>query len=243
VVEEGGVENVATSPLDMIGQVDAVMTVFRHGGLHAEYTLPFIKEGIPCWVDKPFTVSAEEAKRLVDEADKRGTLLTGGSTDKYAYDVLLLKNAVETESAGKVISGMINYPVLLDSEYAGFHFYGPHLVEMTQQIFGYDIQSVKATRQEENAIVIARYDKYDIVLNFNGVFAQNHGIIIGDKKNIVREIDTSLVLRSGFDQFANMLKTGKVPFDPYLLVKTTIASNAMEKAILTGEEVNISDIG
>ncbi|MGI5899136.1 MAG: Gfo/Idh/MocA family protein [Christensenellales bacterium] len=241
VAYEGKVANIVKDPQEMMGAVDAVMVVFRHGDLHARYALPFIRAGIPTWIDKPFTIDIEEAKLLIAQAEKKGTLLTGGSTCKYAYDVLLLKNAVEENRLGKIVSGMLNFPIKLNSEYGGVHFYGPHLVEMAMQIFGDGIRSVKATVKGENAIVIARYEDYDIVLNYAANAQESTGIIIGEERNLVREIDKSMIYKQGFEKFIQMIRTGKRPFELDKLLIATAVVNAIEKSINTGEEVMIDD--
>lgn len=242
VLEEGKADCAVGDPLEMMGKVDAVMTVFRHGGLHARYALPFIRAGVPSWVDKPFAVSVGDARLMVEEAAKKGTPLTGGSSCKWLYDVLLLKNAVETQSVGRVVSGMINFTVQMDSRYAGIHFYAPHLVEMVQQVFGYDICSVRAAGKNGSLIAVARYDRYDVVLNFNGAAGQYHGIVIGEKKNLVREIDLSNIYRLGMDPFVRMLETGRPPFDPGRLVLTAAVVCAIERSLAEDREMPISDL-
>lgn len=98
VAINGKIDEIVGKPEDMMGKVDAVMVVFRHGDLHAQYALPFIEAGIPTWLDKPFTIKNEDAKKVFEAASKKNTLVTGGSTVKYTYDVLMLKNAVENGS-------------------------------------------------------------------------------------------------------------------------------------------------
>lgn len=242
VAREGQIKFIAEKPEDLIDKVDAVMVVFRHGDLHAEYALPFIEAGIPTWIDKPFTIKIDEAKKLVEAAEKHNTLLTGGSTCKYAYDVLMLKNSVENSGAGNVLSGVLNFPGDLSSEYGGLFFYGGHMAEMLMTIFGYDVKSVTTTVKNENVIATARYDKYDIVLNFAKNCHQYLGIIYGDKKVIVREIDISIIYKLGFAKFVEMLRTGKRPLPLEQLVAPTVLLNAIVKSVETGKEVFLSEL-
>ena len=37
----------AEKPEDFLGKVDAIMVTARHGDLHYDYALPYIKEGVP----------------------------------------------------------------------------------------------------------------------------------------------------------------------------------------------------
>jgi len=243
VASMGQIEFIAEKPEDLLHKVDAVMVVFRHGDLHAPYALPFIKAGIPTWIDKPFTIKISDALEIIETADKYNTLVTGGSSRKYDYDVLMLKNSVESDtSMGKIISGVINHTASLTSEYGGLHFYGPHLAEMVMTIFGYDVKSVVADVSGENIIVIAKYDRYQVVMQYLDKNPKCIGIVYGEKKTIVREIDSSLAYRHGFAKFVEMLKTNKRPFPLEQLLAPTVLLNAIVKSIETGKEVFLKDL-
>lgn len=242
VASEGKIEFIAKNPQDLFGKVDAVMVVFRHGDLHAEYALPFVEAGIPTWIDKPFTIKISDAKKLIEAAEKNNTLLTGGSTCKYAYDVIMLKNSVENDkSFGEIVSGALNFPANPDSEYGGLFFYGPHLAEMLMTVFGYDVKSVITSESNGNIIAVAKYDRYHIVMNFTKEAQRYLGIIYGAKKTIVRDIDISIIYRLGFAKFAEMLRTGKRPLPLCNLLAPVVLLNAIEKSIKTGREVYLSE--
>jgi predicted dehydrogenase len=243
VANEGRIEFMANRPQDLMGRVDAVMVVFRHGDLHAQYALPFIEVGIPVWIDKPFTIKVTDGKQLIEAADKHNALLTGGSTSKYAYDVLMLKNAVDNrQNMGGLVSAVLNFPANLDSEYGGIFFYGPHMAEILMTIFGYDVRSVIASVNNGNIIAIAKYDSYQIVLNFAKEVSNYYGILYGAKRTIVREIDISFIYKLGFEEFVKMLRTGKRPLALDKLLAPTVLLNAITKAIETGSEVFLADI-
>ena len=77
VAEAGDIAHIVSDPAEMLGEVDGVMMVFRHGDLHMRYAMPFIENGIPLWIDKPFTVSNDESRQMLDAAAQYKTLLTG----------------------------------------------------------------------------------------------------------------------------------------------------------------------
>src|SRR5699024_6545176 len=56
VAGEARIPTVVSDPCEMLGQVDAVMVVLRHGGQHYAAALPFVQRGAAVWVDKPFTI-------------------------------------------------------------------------------------------------------------------------------------------------------------------------------------------
>lgn len=240
VAKEGRMEFVAEKPEELMGKTDAVMVVFRHGDLHAQYAMPFIKAGIPVWIDKPFTIKADEARSLAEAADAGNVLVTGGSTCKYAPGILELKNAVENDaSMGKILSGTINYTSYLDNEYGGIYFYGPHLVEMTMAVFGYDARSVVARTDGRNVNAIVKYDRYNVVMNFLDTWKGQYGLVFGSEKTLVKELDFSEGYKLGFGKFAEMLLTGRRPFPLQQLLAPTLMLNALDKSMKTGEEAGL----
>ena len=62
---------------DAVGKIDGLIITARHGANHYKYAKPYIGSGIPMFIDKPITVSEDEAlefmreRRIVAEA-RRG---------------------------------------------------------------------------------------------------------------------------------------------------------------------------
>ena len=57
------------------------------GSLHAEYVLPFLKRGIPVFVDKPFACDYADARKMVDAAISTGTPLMSCSILSHVNEV------------------------------------------------------------------------------------------------------------------------------------------------------------
>ena len=238
VAKEGMIEFIAKKPEDMIGKVDAVMVVFRHGGLHAEYALPFIEAGIPTWIDKPFAISNEDAKKMIDAAKKNNTLLTGGSTLKYICDLKMLKNEVKNGCrVGKIRSAVMNFPATLTNEYGGIYFYGAHLAEMTLEAFGYDYISVIASEQDENVMAVIKYDRYQVMINFIPAAKEYCAILYGDNGILRREIDIAGCYLDGFEKFVSMLRTSTLPEPLENLYGSVALLNNIVKAYETGKVI------
>ncbi len=241
VASEGNIEFIAKKPEELMGKVDAVMVVFRHGDLHMPYALPYVEAGIPVWIDKPFTIKIGDAKRLIAEAYKSGAKLYGGSTLRYNYDILMLKNTVENAGKiGGVMSGAINFPASLDSEYGGLFFYGGHLSEMVMAVFGYEIKSVVSHINNGNILVIAKYDNYNVAMQFLSKTTEHYGIVYGAEKTVVRNIDGSLNYYLGFSEFIKNLESGQTTPE-HILLKPVVLLNAVQKSIETGREVFLSE--
>lgn len=240
IQEETGVDFIARSPEEFHGEVDAMMITSRKGSLHHGYALPFIREGMPLFIDKPITSDWEQAKELVREAQSSGSLLTGGSGCKYAYDVLLLKNTADAwRREGKLLSAAVNFSADRDSVYDGFYFYAPHLTEIALRIFGEGIQSVQAFEAAGGVTVIARYEGFDASLHYTKNSAVSTAVLYGPERNLVRELDISLIYRHEVDHFLEMLRTRRMPFSYETLIKPVSVISAILQSLELGRTVSV----
>lgn len=87
------IPNAVSSFYDMIPEVDAVIIARDDYNSHLNLALPFLKEGIPVFVDKPLTVDLQELQTFLPFL--KSGLLTSCSSFRYAteLDSLPEKNA------------------------------------------------------------------------------------------------------------------------------------------------------
>ena len=147
---------------EAVGMVDGVIVTARHGNNHYKYAAPYIKTGVPMFIDKPITVNEEDALKLARECKAADVRLTGGSTCVHDERVQTLKNEHDNNTDGKTISGFIRCPINLKNNYGDFFFYSEHLVGIMSTIFGYYPESVKAYKNAEKITVVFRYKDYDV---------------------------------------------------------------------------------
>ena len=69
---------------DLVGQLDGLIITARHGANHYKYAKPYLNDGIPMYIDKPITVSEEEAREFFKEITTRGIPVCGGGDPSYA---------------------------------------------------------------------------------------------------------------------------------------------------------------
>lgn len=225
---------VTGGPGEMLGLVDAVMVTARDGKYHAEFVEPFLRAGIPAFIDKPFTGDLAAAERLVRLAEQNGAAVCGGSSLKHAYDVLLFQNLVKTASAGTIHGGNVAAPVSLENEYGGFRFYASHLIEVFLTVFGDDPQAVTAVRSGEDVSAIVEYGRYSVTLNFTGSCYTYSASVFAKERTTRREIDLALCYRQECDVFAEMLRTGKQPYSARELILPVAVAGAIEQSYETG---------
>ena len=82
-IKSFGVDMVDT-PEDLLGKVDAVCVESQGGYVHLDRVTPFLKAGIPCFVDKPFACTVEHAKAMADLAAANNAALMSASSLRYA---------------------------------------------------------------------------------------------------------------------------------------------------------------
>ena len=238
VAKNGDIPYIAPTPEDLIGRIDAAMVVFRHGGLHLPHALPFIEAGIPVWVDKPLTVSAKDARTLIDACAAKGLPLTGGSSLKFIPDVLQAKRAADGDTRiGKLRTATIDFPGTLENEYGGLYFYGPHLVEMALKIFGYHPKSVLASATGGCVAAIVRYEDFQVTLDFIPGAQEYHVVLHGEKGTWIREIDLTDLYRYEFEHFAKAMRTGRTDMTAQELYAPIEMLDAILASLASGQAV------
>lgn len=242
LLEEGGVEYIADNYADFVGKVDAVMITARHGGDHFKFAEPYLKSGIPMFVDKPVTIDENEAIMLARMAKEKNIPLCGGSCCGFVTDTQYLKNIVKNpgEHIGKIMGGSVCAPINMKNDYGDFFFYSQHLVQISLEIFGYDLKSVLAFAREDSIITISRYDNYDV----SGHFGPHcyAAAVYGQYNNVYREID---IVTDGYakevEKFTDMVRSGNMPQSYSDFIKPVFVLNAIKKSMDTGSEIKIRE--
>lgn len=242
IAAEKKIAEVVDDPEEMIGKVDAVMVVPRRGSQHYRYAMPFLKAGIPAWVDKPFTVDFGEAEELVRTAQEKKIVLFGGSVCKFSDDAYMLQQIFRDQrKAGKFLSGTFNFSGDVASEYDGIYFYGAHAIELLLTIFGYDVVSVRTDLHAGNLIAIMKYADFAVTVNFAHT-PRNCCVLYTSDNLIVRPIDISYSFRQAFCAFLDTLEGKRAPLDTDELLHSVRVLNALDEAVRSGGEVSVKPI-
>lgn len=236
VAEQAEIPCIVNEPAEMLGQVDAVMVVLRRGSQHFQAAAPFIKAGIPTWVDKPLTCDPREAQELTELAQKSGTLLAGGSACKYGPDVLRIRQEYHRlKKEGQVISAHLNFPGELDSPYDGLYFYGAHTAEILRTVFGPDVQSVKADVTAGNVIAVFKYPDMAVSVDFAEV-SQFSCTLYSPQQVVSIPIDISTIFRPAFESFVNGVMQNQAPESFGEMLRPVMILDALVKAAQSGLE-------
>ena len=188
------------------------------------------------FIDKPITVSEEDALALRDELVKNKIRVSGGSVCKYPALVRELGEAVKSESYGKVFGGMLRAPVSLDNPYGGFFFYSQHLVQAMCTVFGYYPESVKAYVNGGIITCLVRYSGYDVTLVYT---VDNYTYAAGiNCEKIAKYEDYTLdgCFEQEFAAFYNVLTGGEAEESYDDFIAPVFILNAIDRSIKSGNE-------
>ena len=83
-------------------KLDAVV-ICTPPNTHEDIAVRFLKRGVNVLCEKPFTLTAASARRMVNEAQKSGVLLTMASKFRYVDDVIKAKSIVASGLLGEII--------------------------------------------------------------------------------------------------------------------------------------------
>lgn len=138
----GQIETIVDAPGDLMGQVDAVICVTRHGGNHLELVRPYLQARIPVFVDKPLATEPADARAIVELAQKHNTPFTSYSTVRFsaAMQAFLAKS----QTLGGVRVGVYTGPASRRNPYGGVIFYAIHSIELMLMVQGTGIEWVQA---------------------------------------------------------------------------------------------------
>lgn len=220
------------------GAADCVVNTARHGDNHYEYSLPYLRAGIPMFIDKPFAMTTERAREMVEAAKAGGANICGGSCLKFAPELAELKRTVAAGELGNVLSASFSAPVNMANPYGGFFFYSQHLVQMMTAVFGNEAQSVYARARDNAVTAIVVYPHIDITLHYVGYCYS--ASIYGDKASRHVQIgDVSALYGPEFDELHTMLRTGIMPETYDDLLYPVSVLEALYLSYKTGREIAV----
>jgi predicted dehydrogenase len=229
----GNIPNQVKDQREMLGKIDALIVDHRHAKYHLEAALPFVKAGIPTFIDKPFCYRADEGKEFLELAKKLRTPVSSYSSIAHSYGTLDLKKQIsELHNVKQIVrTGTID----LDSEYGGFFFYGVHLVQPLLDMVDDVVERVKVTR-------IGSHGSANIVFK-SGLYAN---LVF---KQVAYGWETFVESKEGFAQLkptieepdpginyvdmVEMFKTGKEPRSHQRILDSVSDLEALEKSAET----------
>lgn len=224
-------------------KADGVIITARHGDNHYKFAKPYIESGIPMFIDKPITVSEEDALDFMKKCKRYGVKITGGSCCKYDDFVNELKQDREQNADGNTLGGFVRCPVWLKSPFGNFFFYSQHLVETLLYIFGYYPLSVKAILTGKQLTVNFHYEDYDITGLFTDEnYSCYYAMRVSEKH--IKGAEFPITAQSPcfireFDAFYNLLNGNEQVISYKDFIAPVFVMNAISRSIDSGKEEKV----
>jgi virulence factor len=205
-------------PEEMIGKVDGMLIESQEGTPHYERAKPFMEAGIPCYVDKPFTCSVADARKLIELAEKKKLSLFSSSSLRYAPELVQF---VADEKHGKIHGALAYGPAPENERNPGLFHYGIHAVEILYTLMGPGCEMV-ACSYDKQAEEVTGHWKDGRVASVRGIRAgksEYGAIAFADKGVMPVPIGTAVIYRELLKKIVEMFQTGKSPLDPAITLE------------------------
>ncbi|MDA0194478.1 MAG: Gfo/Idh/MocA family oxidoreductase [Bacteroidetes bacterium] len=232
-MEKGNIPNMVKQPKEMLGKIDALIVDHRHGKFHLEAATPFVKAGIPTFIDKPFCYRVEEGKKFLAMAREVGTPISSYSSVAHSDATFDMMDQIKEIPD---IQQVVRYgPVELDSEYGGVFFYGSHIVQPLLYIFGNDVSRVRVNKNDKNSSASLVFDNGMLAtLVFTSkrygwqTFVETDEGVIEIKPRVEEKNPAK-----NYVDMVTMFKTGKEPRSHDSIIKGVAVLEALEKSVVS----------
>ncbi len=225
---------------ELVGKIDGLIVTARNGVKHYPFAKPYIDSGVPMFIDKPITVSEDDAKAFASELEAKNIRVSGGSSCIYDPMVEELAKGVKDGAYGKINGGFVRAPIYLDSEHSGMYFYAQHGVQIMTEIFGTDVLSVKASHVGDSVTLLCNYKDFTVTVLYSDHGSAYFASVAGEKST------PSGILNIGFECFekefaeyhellhgAEQKQSYSDFFAPVYIL------NAMERSLASGNEEKV----
>ncbi|ARW17374.1 oxidoreductase [Komagataeibacter europaeus] len=192
---------------------------------HADLAITALRAGLHVVVDKPFTITLEQARMVAQVAREQGRFLSVFQNRRWDSDFLGIRNLIVTGQVGRVTeleSRMDRFRPQVrerwretDEAGGGLWFdLGPHMADQALQLFGLpDLVQASLARQRDNARgddwaqVLLTYGERRVSLHCSllSAWAGPRFVVHGTRGTIVKH---------QADQQENQLRAGMRPGDP-----------------------------
>jgi predicted dehydrogenase len=139
---------------ELIESSDGVMVLAVNGNGHLQLALPGLRKGLPTYIDKPLTCNLAEAKQLLAESRRARAGCYSASSLRFAPEVEAVRNNSEL---GRIVAIDAFGPGQLHQLMEGLFFYGVHVIEMVDAIWGPGVKRVSAIYLDDRDLVDLDY--------------------------------------------------------------------------------------
>lgn len=190
--------------------------------LHFSMAKEALEAGKHVIVEKPFTLKSEEARQLIDLAQKKNRVLTVYQNRRWDGDFMTVKKIIEEKTLGRIVefeSHFDRYKRELadswkenpDGNYGALYNLGPHMVDQALALFGIPLAVTAHLQTVRPGGKV--FDYYDIRLHypsFSALLKCSYLVYNSIARYIVHGENGTFIKR-GIDPQEEKLKQGALP--------------------------------
>jgi virulence factor len=205
-------------PEDLLGRVDGVLIESQEGGAHVRPARLFLEAGLPCFVDKPFTCSAADARTLASLAERKKVPLFSSSSLRFAPDLVKF---MADGSHGRILGAIAYGPAPLHEHNPGLFHYGIHAVEILYTLMGPGCQRVTCQHERDADVITGRW-RDGRLATVRGIRAgrSDYGCLVFTERGVSTvPIDARYIYRELLRKIVEMFTSGRAPIDVRVTVE------------------------
>jgi len=223
---------VLDAPDACVGKIDGLIITARHGRYHAPWALMYANDNIPMFIDKPITVSEEDAIHLAKVLKEKAIPVCGGSSLVHAAYLAELQGIIESGEKGKPLTAFFRAPVDMINPYGDFYFYAQHLVAMMTKLFGCNAKSVSARKCGDVIDCIVSYDALNVHLSYTNGNYLYYALVSMEKGCVGGDVVLGDVYAGEFGEFDALLRGVGGTADYSDFIAPVFIMNAIERSFL-----------
>ncbi len=164
----------------LAADVDAILLESSDGRQHVEQFAQLAEAGKPVFIDKPFTCSADDARKIADLAAAKDVPVMSCSSIRYAAGISDLRDK------GEVLTCEAFGPANILDDYPGLFWYGIHSAEVLFSFMGAGCRCVHAGTGPNMDLVVGQWSdgrigtlrgfRHDALKKFGCTIATDQGV-------------------------------------------------------------------
>lgn len=201
------IENACADVSEMLESVDTLIVARDDWESHAELAMPFLRRGIPVFVDKPLTLDADELAAFIPYLEN-GKLMSSSGL-RYAAEIDPLRVPEPATGPIRLVAGAV---------LNGLEKYGIHLIEAVASLGGAFARPAAITRLEApHDSFLLRFEsgvpfRLDCLGNVGKTF---HLSVFGDSSHCHFDLhDNFSAFRRTLERFFAMAQSGVPSIEP-----------------------------
>lgn len=201
------IDNVVNNIGDLCGNVDAILLARDDAENHVEMAMPFLKEGLPIFIDKPFALTINDANIMLSSQKFESQIFTCSSL-RYANELTLNKDEIESLGHIDYVEGTI----MNKWETYGIHILEPLVSQLPNRG---KLIDVKAEISDGFHVVNIRWERCEATLKITGSIKSDLAISFsGNNCTIVKKFSDSFsCFRTSLSTFIDSISEKKIIID------------------------------